>query len=444
MVIQIGGFFMPNSFTKTKQSHSQQTDKSRENCYLPNMSFITEDQWEDVIGEKGFRAWRKFYIMCDRSKTEENIRYYCKYFNAESIDEINFWEQAVIKCSISHLHERLKDTLKCSSLSRFYKEIIKPLWNVGLIDIIEWEESRRKGQLPKNIIVYAYPQNDKSLANKPLEKVRDYDTDYNSTSRNYGLIGAEKQRKSKKVQSRKKSEAELYMEYMDSLTPVEECPESYPQNPVDNEHVDIVEELNGMDLPQEEVEENPTVTSDREGLSKMTGIKNSTPTNKNTNNNTITNTNNHYHSKQYNYNKGEKLEIKFDVDENEKQLINQSKIFHYLFERLKDHGVYPENHMPIAYGLWNLGIKTFDPYEVKETIKRVVVQKKKGKTFSDIRKYIVTAIYNTVTNSVLPTATAIQNKDRERKKWESPVGQAISASSGSNSYPFYDWLHFSK
>ncbi|MFB7141690.1 hypothetical protein ACFCYN_18725 [Gottfriedia sp. NPDC056225] len=44
------------------------------------------------------------------------------------------------------------------SKSTLYRQL-QPLWEFGLIDIIEYEESTRKAQKPKNIIVYEYPQN---------------------------------------------------------------------------------------------------------------------------------------------------------------------------------------------------------------------------------------------------------------------------------------------
>ena len=65
---------------------------------------------------------------------------------------------------------------------------IAPLWEFGLIDIIEYEGSYKTGQKPKNIIVYEYPKNEKSLSVAPLEKCRDWKTNY-SPNVQFGKIG---------------------------------------------------------------------------------------------------------------------------------------------------------------------------------------------------------------------------------------------------------------
>src|SRR5690606_14819741 len=98
--------------------------------------------------------------------------------------DINLWEQSKIPSSFRQLMKRLgvgNDT--------FYNKIIKPLWNVGLIDIEEFEDSKNTGQKPMNIIVYKYPQNNKSLSFAELKVVRNYDTDYSSTAKSFAIKG---------------------------------------------------------------------------------------------------------------------------------------------------------------------------------------------------------------------------------------------------------------
>src|SRR5699024_5657142 len=60
-----------------------------------------------------------------------------------------------------------------------------PLWNFGLIDIVEYKDSFNKGQKPMNIVVYEYPQNDVTKKYEPLEQIRDYDKDYHSNARTF-------------------------------------------------------------------------------------------------------------------------------------------------------------------------------------------------------------------------------------------------------------------
>src|SRR5690606_2936464 len=109
-----------------------------EQLELPTLHFVVMDQWLDVIGEKALLAWLKFYTWCDRDRNKGD----------KPID-INLWEQSKIPSSFRQLMKRLgvgNDT--------FYNKIIKPLWNVGLIDIEEFEDSKNTGQKPMNIIVY--------------------------------------------------------------------------------------------------------------------------------------------------------------------------------------------------------------------------------------------------------------------------------------------------
>lgn len=139
----------------------------RNELELPRLYFVVVDQWLDVIGEKAFISWLKFYSWADRSN-----------------DDTNKWNEARVPVSFNALIKRLgvgKDT--------FYNKILKPLWNVGLIDLEEYEDSENEGNKPVNIIVYKYPQNNIALASKPLEKIRNYDTDYSSRAKTFAKLG---------------------------------------------------------------------------------------------------------------------------------------------------------------------------------------------------------------------------------------------------------------
>ncbi|WP_324658913.1 hypothetical protein [Bacillus cereus] len=56
-----------------------------------------------------------------------------------------------------------------------YLRLIKPLYEYGLVDLIEYEDSKNKGSKPINIIVHRYPQNSYPLSVMPLEKCRDWE-----------------------------------------------------------------------------------------------------------------------------------------------------------------------------------------------------------------------------------------------------------------------------
>src|SRR5690625_1848539 len=149
----------------------------RNELELPTLHFVVMDQWVDVIGERALFAWLKMYTWCDRSE-----------FDGEN--EANLWEQARIPTSFNKIIKKLK-----VGRSTFYEKILQPLWNVGLIDIEEYNESTNKGTKPMNVIVYSYPQNDKSLSYKPLTEVRDYNKDYHSKAR---MFAERKQKNAKK------------------------------------------------------------------------------------------------------------------------------------------------------------------------------------------------------------------------------------------------------
>ncbi|MFY0127908.1 MULTISPECIES: hypothetical protein [Bacillus cereus group] len=142
--------------------------KTRNELQLPILHFVCMDDWIEKIGDKAFTAWLKFYTWCNREEDENGNRP----------------EDDVIPSSLTKVQRRLgvgKDT--------FYNKILKPLWNYGLIDVFEYKSEDWKGQGNVNIIVYEYPQNEHALSTKPLEKIRDYDTDYTSQAKTFAKLG---------------------------------------------------------------------------------------------------------------------------------------------------------------------------------------------------------------------------------------------------------------
>src|SRR5699024_878352 len=147
----------------------QKGQKKREELQLPVLHFVTADDWIDKLGYEAFCTWLKFYTWCDRSQERSNK------------------ENDVVPTSFKRIMERLGIGRK-----KFYNSIIRPLWNYGLIDIVEYNDSSNEGQKPMNIIVYEYPQNDITKKYHPLEKIRDYDDEYTSNARTFAKQGGRK------------------------------------------------------------------------------------------------------------------------------------------------------------------------------------------------------------------------------------------------------------
>ena len=115
---------------------------------LPNLHFIVADDWIDKLGEKSFCLYLKLFTMVDR--TDDNSANHS------------------IKTRTSKLIKRLE--LSKST----YLRLIKPLYEYGLVDLIEYEDSKNEGSKPINIVVHRHPQNTPALSYEPLEKCRDW------------------------------------------------------------------------------------------------------------------------------------------------------------------------------------------------------------------------------------------------------------------------------
>lgn len=146
--------------------------KTRGELRLPQLHFIACDDWMKKIGKEAFCAWLQFFTWADRSDA------------AREVD--------AIPTSMGQIIKRLETNRKA-----YYQKVIRPLWNYGLIDLqeIELPENSKSGHNPVNIIVYEYPQNDPDRATKPLEQIRDYDTDYQTKTRSSARKGGRKRKK---------------------------------------------------------------------------------------------------------------------------------------------------------------------------------------------------------------------------------------------------------
>lgn len=131
---------------------------SRNEQPLPQLHYVVADDWIDKLGEKSFCLYLKLFTLVDR--TDSDKQNHC------------------IKTRTSKLLKRLE-----MSKSTYYR-VIKPLYEYGLVDLIEFEGSKNEGSKPVNIMVHRFPQNSYALAVQPLEKCRSWEQ---RTNENYNF-----------------------------------------------------------------------------------------------------------------------------------------------------------------------------------------------------------------------------------------------------------------
>lgn len=112
-----------------------QAKKKREELRLPILHYTVADDWMGKLGQAAFVAWLKFHTWVNRQD--------------EKIDDMS---RARIPMSMEKVAAKLG-----MSKTTLYRSIIPILWEYGLIDLIEYEDSSRKAQKPVNIIPYDYP-----------------------------------------------------------------------------------------------------------------------------------------------------------------------------------------------------------------------------------------------------------------------------------------------
>lgn len=194
-------------------------EKPRAQNRLPQGSYIQADQWMDYLSYEQYCWWLKFHSWVNRRPDrvyEQHIPY-----TLESVFE---------KLSVSK--------------ATFYRKI-KVLWECGLIDIVEFGPSQRKTTKPRNILVYEYPFNNAEYEYKPLEKRRDWITEYESASKAHGYRGVLKAQELRGLKSETVQKP--------GNSPVDNSPDSV-DNPVDNSPVDNVDNLENEGLTAETVE----------------------------------------------------------------------------------------------------------------------------------------------------------------------------------------------
>lgn len=114
--------------------------------YLPLYPFTLSD-WLPKLGEKAFLAWLNFHSWKD---------------------QLHSTAPTVLPFSLNQLTKRLK-----VGNSTFYNQILRPLFNYGLIDL-----RKTPGTNQCLVTVYLYPENCPEKALQPLSPFRDYDHDF--------------------------------------------------------------------------------------------------------------------------------------------------------------------------------------------------------------------------------------------------------------------------
>jgi|GEM_PF-1671939 len=113
---------------------------------FPSIDPMMMLDWLPKLGEKAFLAWLQLHSW------KQNVSS----------------TSPVLPLSINRIIKRLK-----VGNSTFYDQILRPLWNYGLIDL-QKIHPKKKGQ---QLILYTYPNNDPEKASSPLLQLRDYDFD---------------------------------------------------------------------------------------------------------------------------------------------------------------------------------------------------------------------------------------------------------------------------
>lgn len=342
----------------------KQGKKKRNELELPTMHFIVADDWLDKLGPS-FNVWLKLHTFVDRTDGQR--------------------EYDRVPMSLENLYEK---RLKMSK-SKFYR-IIKPLWEYGLIDIIEYEKSARESQKPKNIIVYEYPLHIVERKYMPLEKLRDWSKDYDSTSKDFGKTGGRPKNVIPIVAVKK---------------------QKYRLNKV-----------HGF--------KNETVTYYRFKNETVDGFKNETVTvSKMKPNNVLNYSNNSSNS--FTNGSNSSSSSSFHQGQKEEDLKNDDDIFFmHLREFLKANSLCPTNKKfeQVKERLRENGVAQFKAHHIQaaydKTINRIYTQ-------NDVDQphlYFVTILENEITNGVL---RGIKQNDIDKKKKEREAAKKVE---------FYNWL----
>lgn len=152
--------FDPNAFITVQQSKTT----NRKDMNLPGLSFLFIDDWTPKLGMLAAHKWLELYTMGDRSSEQ------------------------LLKGKVPRSMTKLAKYWGIGT-TKLYEQIIAPLWNYGLIELVEHQDDNKPANATKpiNIIVNHSPWNDKDNIRKPLEKKRDYATQWQSKARIHNM-----------------------------------------------------------------------------------------------------------------------------------------------------------------------------------------------------------------------------------------------------------------
>src|SRR5690606_38642723 len=145
-------------------------------------------------------------------------------------------------------------------------KILKPLWEYWLIDLVEYDDSNRKSQKPKNIVVYESPKNKHETEIQPLKKLRDWEKDYDSPSKVFGRRGGRPKKNRTNVHGFQTETVDGFQ--TETVTVSKRKPNSYTNNLVMNQSNDNNESnnhhqtLGNLDFNQKGKSNDPVIDDD--------------------------------------------------------------------------------------------------------------------------------------------------------------------------------------
>lgn len=125
--------------------------RKREELTMPPTYYAMVDHWIGQLGEKTYCLHMRLITMVDRRDKDR--------------------AHDIVKWSMVKLAKHLG--VSKTTLNTHFKK----LYEYGLIDFVAYAESKNKGSVPMNVVVFPYPLGQAENGMKPLVKLRDW-TDY--------------------------------------------------------------------------------------------------------------------------------------------------------------------------------------------------------------------------------------------------------------------------
>lgn len=189
----------------------------RHELRFPTFRFILADDWLKKLGNDSFCLYLELFTMADRTDTDRDI---------------------------DKLPTSMKALMKRLGISKgtFYKRI-KPLYEYGFIDFIEFTESKLKGQKPINIIVFEAPWNEEENIKKPLVKLRSWEERTREQFPN-ALKGGKKKQTETEEKNPASEEGISNLQGSGKFSDQGSGKEFYPTSGKENEHNNVLNNIN--------------------------------------------------------------------------------------------------------------------------------------------------------------------------------------------------------